>query len=234
MQERKSKVLHTLVRTHISSAKPVSSSAIIKQGQLQISPATVRHIVHALDAAGFVFQPHTSAGRLPTDMGYRSYVDHLKTSELAQVLRSQIIEYFGKSDNQSPQGMKDLADFLANQTESYVAIGNMQTGSVTQAGVSNIIHASTQVDEKVAIMEELSEVIDNVSDIVIKASKTISDQPEVYIGQENPFMNSEHLSIIIGTTTLANGQIGLIVLVGPKRMTYQRNISLLSELMNKP
>jgi len=233
MQDRDSRVLHTLVQTHISSARPVSSSAIIQRGRLGISPATVRNIVHALDEAGYVWQPYTSAGRLPTDQGYRSYVDHLKSAQLASALKLQLFDYFKESDHQSPQGMKQLADFLAKHTDSYVAIGNMQTGSVTQAGVANVARASTGADEKVAIMEELSEVIDNVSDIVLKASAQVTADPEVYIGQENPFMKAEHLSIIVGTTTLTSGQTGLVILVGPKRMTYQRNILLLSAIMHQ-
>src|SRR5437016_1473674 len=75
--ERSSRVLAALVREYISSGDPVPSSLLVSAAGLGVSSATVRNILARLEEEGFVQQPHTSAGRIPTDRGYRFYVDLL-------------------------------------------------------------------------------------------------------------------------------------------------------------
>jgi heat-inducible transcriptional repressor len=75
--ERSSRILAALVREYISSGEPVPSSLLVRAGGLGVSSATVRNILARLEEEGFVQQPHTSAGRIPTDRGYRFYVDLL-------------------------------------------------------------------------------------------------------------------------------------------------------------
>src|SRR5580693_2933791 len=75
--ERSRRVLAALVREYISSGDPVPSSLLVSAAGLGVSSATVRNILARLEDEGFVQQPHTSAGRIPTDRGYRFYVDLL-------------------------------------------------------------------------------------------------------------------------------------------------------------
>jgi len=77
LSERSRRILATLVREHIESGEPVGSSVLVRRGGLRLSSATVRNVLAALEEMGFVRQPHTSAGRVPTDSGYRIYVDEL-------------------------------------------------------------------------------------------------------------------------------------------------------------
>lgn len=77
LSERAGKVLATLVREYIETAEPVGSGVIVQRGGFGVSSATVRNILSELEDAGYVRQPHTSAGRVPTDLGYRFYVDLL-------------------------------------------------------------------------------------------------------------------------------------------------------------
>src|SRR5215475_8473155 len=76
-QERSRRVLAALVREYIATGEPVPSALLVSAAGLGVSPATVRNILARLEAEGFVQQPHTSAGRIPTDRGYRFYVDLL-------------------------------------------------------------------------------------------------------------------------------------------------------------
>jgi len=78
--DRSGRVLATLVREYIASGQPVASSVLVTAAGLGVSSATVRHIVARLEQDGYVQQPHTSAGRIPTDRGYRFYVDMLLES----------------------------------------------------------------------------------------------------------------------------------------------------------
>src|ERR671931_2075445 len=81
VQDRSKRVLAALVREFISSGEPVASSLLVSAAGLGVSSATVRSILARLEEEGYVQQPHTSAGRIPTDRGYRFYVDLLLESK---------------------------------------------------------------------------------------------------------------------------------------------------------
>src|SRR4030095_10349981 len=85
IDERSREMLALLIRTHITTGEPVGSRTISKLSSERLSPATVRNIIADLEDAGFLEQPHTSAGRVPSDKGYRFYVDHiLEQTRLSQ------------------------------------------------------------------------------------------------------------------------------------------------------
>lgn len=77
LNARSRRILFTLIRSFIDTGDPVASRTVVKKSNLNVSPATVRNILADLDEMGFLTQPHTSAGRVPTDRGYRFYVDTL-------------------------------------------------------------------------------------------------------------------------------------------------------------
>src|SRR3954471_18748017 len=79
--ERSRRILEALVREYIASGEPVPSSLLVSAAGVGVSSATVRNILSKLEEEGFVQQPHTSAGRIPTDRGYRFYVDLLLDSK---------------------------------------------------------------------------------------------------------------------------------------------------------
>lgn len=83
LSERRRRVLSALVEEYISSAHPVGSRSLVERYRLGCSPATVRNELAILEETGYVFQPHVSAGRVPTDSGYRSFVDELLASDTA-------------------------------------------------------------------------------------------------------------------------------------------------------
>lgn len=76
-QERRATVLRALVADYVHSGEPVGSKALVEQHDLGVSPATVRNDMSALEEQGYIYQPHTSAGRIPTEKGYRAFVDHI-------------------------------------------------------------------------------------------------------------------------------------------------------------
>src|SRR5687768_17680458 len=79
MDDRKLEVLRAIVADYVSSQEPVGSKSLVERHDLRVSPATVRNDMAALEEEGFITQPHTSAGRVPTDKGYRLFVDRLTT-----------------------------------------------------------------------------------------------------------------------------------------------------------
>src|SRR5215510_6718833 len=93
-QDRSKRVLAALIREYIASGEPVASSLLVHAAGLGVSSATVRNILARLEDEGYVQQPHTSAGRVPTDRGYRFYVDLIleqkRTRRAANVLEARL------------------------------------------------------------------------------------------------------------------------------------------------
>ena len=92
-EQRRNKILELTIDAYVSTASPVGSELVSKKLRSSLSPATIRHIMVELEDAGFLEQPHTSAGRIPTERGYRFYVDsvmdarHVPPGELRQIER---------------------------------------------------------------------------------------------------------------------------------------------------
>src|SRR5689334_16766180 len=80
LDERTREILNLIIRSHISSGEPVGSRTLAKALDWKLSPATIRNIMSDLEDAGYLAQPHTSAGRIPSEKGYRFYVDNLAES----------------------------------------------------------------------------------------------------------------------------------------------------------
>ncbi len=77
LSDREERILRSVIECHIKTAKPVSSSAVVRNRSVPVSSATVRNVMRSLEEKGLILQPHTSAGRIPTDAGYRYYVDNV-------------------------------------------------------------------------------------------------------------------------------------------------------------
>ena len=80
-EERRTRVLEAIVRDYVSHREPVGSRALVEKYRLGVSPATVRNDMSVLEDEGLIAQPHTSAGRIPTDLGYRTFVNSLQIIE---------------------------------------------------------------------------------------------------------------------------------------------------------
>ena len=88
LDERKTKILKAIIRNYLETGEPVGSRTISKDSDLNLSSATIRNEMADLEEMGYILQPHTSAGRIPSDKGYRFYVDHLieeKDNEVTQM-----------------------------------------------------------------------------------------------------------------------------------------------------
>src|SRR5215204_7526773 len=98
LDERKAAILRAVVREYIETAQPVGSGHVAQSPGVQVSPATVRNDMAVLEQEGFLEQPHTSAGRIPTEKGYRFFVDSLDTEPvLARSQRQQVSTFFARA-----------------------------------------------------------------------------------------------------------------------------------------
>ncbi|HEY9574674.1 MAG TPA: heat-inducible transcriptional repressor HrcA [Lachnospiraceae bacterium] len=114
LDERKSKILTAIIKTYLETGEPVGSRTISKYTDLNLSSATIRNEMSDLEELGYILQPHTSAGRIPSDRGYRLYVDNMmkeRDKEIAE-LKAVMIE---KTD-QMDKVLKRVAKVLASNT----------------------------------------------------------------------------------------------------------------------
>ncbi len=114
LDERKLKILYALIRNYLDTGEPVGSRTISKYTDLNLSSATIRNEMADLEELGYIVQPHTSAGRIPTDKAYRLYVDDLMKEKDREIeeLKGVIVETEGKMDHM----LKNVAKVLASNT----------------------------------------------------------------------------------------------------------------------
>jgi transcriptional regulator of heat shock response len=226
--ERQNLILDKIIEEYITSTQPVSSQGLEKKYNFGISPATIRIEMQKLTDAGFVFQLHTSAGRVPTDKGYRFYVDNL--------LREGFLEkkYDLETEALIEKEVGDTMKFLRALTKSL-------------AVASSNLALSYLYDEKVLWKEGWEDLlqepefrerklISNFAEVIKRFEEEIEDLKinsglKVYIGKENPFHKAKEFSIIISRCHLPKEEEGILAILGPKRMTYERNICSLNSLI---
>lgn len=117
MDERRARVLQAVVESFIDNAQPVGSQAVLELAHLDVSPATVRNDLAALEANGFLMQPHTSAGRVPTEAGYRHFVNGLGPGTLDNSEIRQVRAFFAHAQGQIEELLSDTSRLLSNLTE---------------------------------------------------------------------------------------------------------------------
>ncbi len=128
LDERKSAILRAVVQEYIETAQPVGSSHVARTADLRVSAATVRNEMAVLEQEGYLSQPHTSAGRVPTDMGYRFFVDHLaQPGRLDRVRVQRVQDFFETTHGAVEQMLHDTSRLLASLT-NYAAVVTGHTG----------------------------------------------------------------------------------------------------------
>jgi heat-inducible transcriptional repressor len=132
LDERKAAILRAIVEHYVDSAQPVGSQTVTQSAGLGVSAATVRNEMSVLERDGFIVQPHTSAGRVPTDHGYRYYVDHLAgAGALAPVERRRIVEFFTSATMAMDDLLHETSQLLARVTAHAAVVIGPQPESVT-------------------------------------------------------------------------------------------------------
>jgi len=223
--ERQAEILNGTVKEYIDLVQPISSEFLEKKHHLGISPATIRTEMQKLTKKGFLCQPHTSAGRVPTDKGYRFFVDNLlekgisefedtfKAEEIFQEARKDILKWAAR-----------LTKFLAEQSSNFAILHLLERDFFWKEGWEEILK-EPEFEEKdlisdfVRFLENFEENAENFK---------INSGIKIYIGKENPFSKTQDFSIILSRCYFPRREKGVISILGPKRMSYGRNISLIN------
>jgi len=123
LDDRKAAILRAVVKEYIDTAQPVGSAHVARSGAMNVSPATVRNDMAQLEREGFLAHPHTSAGRIPTDKGYRFFVDDLRAQPgtLGPGEKAQVQDFFARAHGELERMLQDTSKLLSNLT-TYAAL----------------------------------------------------------------------------------------------------------------
>ena len=141
LDERKTKILKAIIQTYLETGEPVGSRTISKYTDLNLSSATIRNEMSDLEELGYIVQPHTSAGRIPSDKGYRFYVDNLMEEKDREV--SEMKDFVIERTEKMEQVLKQVVKLLATNTN----YATMITAPQYRQGKLKFIQLS-QVDEE--------------------------------------------------------------------------------------
>lgn len=225
LEPRTELILKLVIEDYIRTAQPVGSRYLNKQYQVGVSDATVRNELSLLEKQGFLRSPHTSAGRVPTEMAYIYYLQHLRNKRF-------VVK--GAPLKEATRGSADVETTLKTMAKKLVEISG-ETAVVAidpkwtyYTGVSNLFHKPDFHDAE--MMQSLSDLIDQFDDVMHRLYHELPDGPQVFIGSNNPF--GEEIATILIRYSIDNKTHGLLGLVGPLRMDYSRNLALIERAKN--
>ncbi len=221
LSEREELILRAIVHQYITSAEPVGSRVIVKRYKLDISPATVRNVMADLEDSGFIQQLHTSSGRVPTDQGYRYYVEFLMRVQEVTLAERQRLEH------ELNQRLSD-ADEVMHQTSRILAFMSHHTGIVQAPRASDAVVRAIEVipvsTDRVAVL-----IVDNygrVRTLVIPVSRGLASDELLRL---NPFLNDTLRGAPIASLSTSL-ESRMRSLVDEQRALAERAIVLLSGL----
>lgn len=229
--ERQRKILCQVVEEYAETASPVGSMMMAKL--FGVSPATIRSEMARLEALGLVAQPHTSAGRVPTDAGYRFYVNYISEaidrpddSERRESKRRSLergthaLQVRVNSQSRADAAIRRAVDVLVDLTGNLglATIG----GQLYLAGISRLFTQPEFMDT--GRVQAVAKLLDNLEPWLREAAP--GEPLNIFIGQENPIGRNSQVSLIISKFRSPFSDRSYIGVLGPTRQDYPKVMSL--------
>ncbi len=220
MTDRQQKILSAIVEQYAEVASPVGSSLLAKV--FGVSSATIRAEMAQLEELGFIKQPHTSAGRIPTDKGYRYYVNNMADQAItagedrAQKALSTRVGHGGVPERMIRNAVDTLVELTHNL--GIATIGNQ----LYMSGLSNLFGQPEFIGGRQ--VQQIAQLLDNLEPWLREAAP--NEPLSVYIGQENPIGRSAGASLIISRFHSPYSDHSYIGVLGPTRQQYRDVMNL--------
>lgn len=220
MTERQQAILNAIIEQYAEVASPVGSSLLAKV--FNVSSATIRAEMSELERQGYIYQPHTSAGRVPTDKGYRLYVNSLQGSKAlthegrAERALSRRVDHGGVPERTIRNAVDTLVELTHNL--GLATIGNQ----LYMSGLSNLFGQPEFLGG--AHVQQVASLLDNLEPWLREAAP--NEPLSVYIGAENPIGRSAQCTLIISRFRSPYSDHSYIGVLGPTRQSYREVMSL--------
>ena len=234
LSDRRQIILRALIEEYILHAAPVGSKTIVDNYDVDVSSATVRNDLNFLEECGFITQPHTSAGRIPTEAGYREFVDFLFNNEFEDEEVDEFEPYMSEikqSADEIDEMLEGISKRLAGITHNLSVISSNREKAkhahISKRGISSIMRQPEFKDS--ANLLPLMEILEDDT-VLYRVLNATSDGETlaVRIGHENASNNLSGVSIV--TACFGNGpDTGVVAVIGPTRMNYENVIKAVSQ-----
>ena len=223
LSDRRKELLKTIIDEYIETAEPVGSETVVSKYSLGVSPATVRNDMAALTTSGYLKQPHTSAGRIPTPTGLKLYIDSLmKETSIPVKDEVTIKESIWENRFQFHKLLRSAARELAEKTGS-LAIAYSEDGDVYYAGASHILEMPEFYD--IDLTKAVLELIDRQEALSEIFDRAVGDSPvQVLLGDELGQNYLEYCGVVYSPFGSGKKNAGVIAVLGPSRMQFNRVI----------
>lgn len=229
MNERQSKILVAVIKEYTKTGLPVGSSVLVQKYYFDVSSATMRSDMVNLEVLGYLHQPHTSAGRIPTDAGYRYFVEEMMpdrdlTKSEQKALQKELLQLRAQNNRLTRTTAKLLATL-----SGYVAVSGVPgKNDFSEFGLRSLLQNVDleKLDEICALAESLDYIDERCEDLMLELS---DGETKIFIGAENPLSKTENYSMIVSQYD-QGGEKGIIALIGPKNMAYEKNKSLINHV----
>ena len=218
MDKRKEIILNTIIKEYLKTGAPVGSGVLVEKYKLDISPATVRSEMAILEDEEYIKQPHTSAGRVPTEKAYKLFVRNLKKTRLGKTDESSLAEALKNKDELA---FKEVAKLVSNLSGSAV-FWAFHRHNLYYTGISNLFQQPEF--SQIEMVYDISTVIDSLDEIIDSIFDKIGFEVKTLIGSDNPFGG------FCGTLISRyhyQGKVGLFGIIGPMRMDYEKNLAIM-------
>ncbi len=227
ISERNKVILQTIIKEYMRTAQPVSSGILVEKYNLDISPATVRNKMMELEEEGYIFQPHTSSGRVPTELAYGLMIKDVLGGKKSDKLKETNIKALEEVFNHDEASLKKTAKKIAELSDGAV-FWAFHKNDLYYTGLSNLF--SQPEFKEVDAVQDFSVVIDRMEEIIDDIFEELEKGEQILIGSKNPFGN--FLSTVLVKYT-KNSRTGILGIVGPMRMDYCHNLALIKFIKSK-
>ncbi len=228
LKERQKIILRCLVEEYIKTAQPVSSFDLLEKYHLNVCSATIRNDMLVLTREKLLYKPYSSAGRIPTTKGYKVYVQQVSRDFSKRVKPRIKINITSKEDlkNSLSKIFKEITRVTRNLVIGYLK----KEDFLLEEGWKEIL-LEPELENDLYRKKFLG-VVNFVEKKISLIEKEVNGDLKIFIGRENPFYRYDDFTLICCKPQNCSEKI-VFTLLGPKRMSYKKNISLMTELLNE-
>ena len=185
MEDRQKKILNAIIEQHLMSAEPIGSKTLLVSYDLGVSPATIRNEMAHLEKAGYLMQPHTSSGRIPTDLGYRFFINELVDYNEAKSQAAELIAKINQDfhSRKIKKEVQNAVTLLSNYTNS-ISFATLPGSQTFYLGISNMLKKPEFLNDPLTACQVI-EVFEKNNQFLQFLEQSDTPEGEIYLNKFN-------------------------------------------------
>ena len=228
IEARKDRILEITIDRYINTVTPVSSAFIAEEVLSDLSSATIRNILAELEEEGYLTHPHTSAGRIPTQKGYRYYVDHLMHEIKHLAAQKNVLKWEHAHQSRELEHLLEEMSQEISKTTHYTSIISVDGwgNKIFCKGTNFVVNYPDYQD--IAKVNGILLALEQKERLLEIINKVLERKIEIFIGQELAFSDINSCSLVVSSYKGKEQNVsGRLAVLGPTRMDYSKVVSTL-------